>query len=71
MLKAIEDAQLEQHKRRKVGETLEGTYDGLSTKKKQLTKTQYQASKMEISYKAQLKELQDQLKDCKKELNSE
>lgn len=45
MLKVIE---VEQNKRRKVGEALKGTYDGLSVKKKQLVETQYQVSKMEL-----------------------
>lgn len=68
MLKVVE---VEQNKIRKVGEALKGTYDGLCAKKKQLVETQYQASKMELNYKAQLDNLQDQLRDFKKELKSE
>ncbi|XP_050914825.1 uncharacterized protein LOC127129745 [Lathyrus oleraceus] len=71
VLKAVEEFQAEQNKKRKMGEALKGTYDSLSTKKKQLDEAQYQASNMEINSKDQLRKLQDQLENCKKELKEE
>lgn len=38
-LQAEEEVQVEQNKRRKIGEALKGNFDSLATKKKQLTNT--------------------------------
>lgn len=46
MLKAVEVAQVEQNKRKKIDDVLKGTYVGLYKKKKQLAETQHQAGEM-------------------------
>lgn len=38
VFKSVEEVQVEQNKRRKVGDVMKGTYESLSSKKKQLTK---------------------------------
>lgn len=55
----------------KVGEALKGTYASLSTKKQQQAQTKYQACKVELNYKEQIKKLQGQLEAYKKELKDE
>lgn len=60
-LQADNKVQAELHKRRKVGEALKGTCVSQLAKKKQLEETKYQACKLEINYKEQIKKLQDQL----------
>lgn len=67
-LQGDNEVQAELYKRRKVGEALKGTCASLSAKKKQLAENQYQAYKLEINYKEQIKKLQDQLEVCKKGL---
>ncbi|XP_050895223.1 uncharacterized protein LOC127101821 [Lathyrus oleraceus] len=62
---------IEQNKRRKVGEALNGTYDTLATKKKQLAEAQYCTCKLEIDYQNQIKNLQDHLEKCQKGLKEE
>lgn len=54
-----------------MGEELKGTYASLSSKKKQLAETQYQACKVELNYKEQIKKLQDHLEAYKKGLKDE
>lgn len=56
-IKANIDIQIEQYKRRKVGEVLKGTCENLEAKKKQLAEAQYQTCKMEINYEDQIKNL--------------
>ncbi|XP_050916426.1 uncharacterized protein LOC127131551 [Lathyrus oleraceus] len=65
------EIQEEQHKRRKVGEALMGTYESLSLKKKQLVVPQYKVFKTKINCQDQLKKLQSQLETCQKELKEE
>lgn len=44
-LKAVNEVQAEQYKRRKVGELLKGAYDSLFSKNKKLAKTQYKLAR--------------------------
>lgn len=55
--KAVEEAQDEQFKRRKVGDALKGTIGNWFIKKKQFIEAQYQACKVEISFQDHLKNL--------------
>lgn len=61
-----DEVQTEVFKRIKVGDTLKGTYASLTTKKKQLAKAQYRASKAELEHMEQTKKLQSLLEACKK-----
>lgn len=70
-LKADTNVQIKQHKRRKIGEFLKGTYENLAAKKKQLAEAQYRTCKMEINYQNQIRNLQDQLEKFQKGLKEE
>lgn len=69
--KTAEEIQEEQHKRRKVGDDLEGTIESLSVRRKQLATTQYLVCETEINCQDQLRRLQSQLETYQKELKEE
>lgn len=56
---AVEEAQEEHFKRKKVGDVLKGTIDSLFIKEKQLADIQYQAYKREIDCQDQLKKFHE------------
>ncbi|XP_050915749.1 uncharacterized protein LOC127130831 [Lathyrus oleraceus] len=68
---ADDEVQTEVFKRLKVGDTLKGTYDSLTTKKKQLAEAQYRAGKAVLEHMEQMKKLQSLLEACNKELKDE
>ncbi|XP_050888230.1 uncharacterized protein LOC127093354 [Lathyrus oleraceus] len=68
---ADDKVQKEVFKRIKMGDTLKGTCASLTTKKKQLAKTQYRARKVELDHMEQTKKLQSLLETCKKELKDD
>ncbi|XP_050878087.1 uncharacterized protein LOC127081902 [Lathyrus oleraceus] len=59
--KADTDIQIEQNKRRKVGDALKGSFETIANKKKELAEAQNRACKREIDYQGQIKSLQDLL----------
>ncbi|XP_050908906.1 uncharacterized protein LOC127122648 [Lathyrus oleraceus] len=69
--KADTDIQIKQNKRRKVGDSLKGSFDTIANKKKELAEAQYRAYKRDIDYQGQIKSLQDLLEKSQKELKDE